>query len=479
MKTQTTDFNNVLEPIVSEVKQLETVGIDIEGNINLKGTIIGVSADNLGANLLTSLGGHQSTYYCRICEKEKINCQTSTFEDISCYRTKEKYQIHLNTIKNSEKVDLKHTRGIVRYCVLNDLEHYNVFTNPTVDIMHDLNEGVVQLVLKQVFEHCIKTNVFKETELKTLIKFYSYAKIFRKDKPSEIVIKKKSNHLHQNSAQIKCLLLNLPFILYKYREHPELLKVWICVQSLIEIFQTVHSTKLKKSRVQNLKLLVHDFLTNFKNCFEKPLTPKMHYMTHYETIIRIMGPLINMSMMRSEAKHKAFKQLARDTNNFINIHKSLAIKHQEFMCNAMCKEKGFQDKISSTHLHKMDKEFLIQNSNNMLDIVIEHEINAVESMTFNSYRYDRESVVLYNSTFYKIFDIILYESGYYFLCTKLKNNGIDEFSKSVKVEYPQLQANFDLIKFDDIHHKNVYALKSINNSSFVIIDNINVIDELS
>lgn len=72
-----------------------------------------------------------------------------------------------------------------------------------------------------------------------LIKFYSYPKTFRKDKPSEIVIKKKSNHLHQNSAQIKCLLLNLPFILYKYREHPELLKVWICVQSLIEIFRTV------------------------------------------------------------------------------------------------------------------------------------------------------------------------------------------------------------------------------------------------
>ena len=39
--------------------------------------------------------------------------------------------------------------------------------------------------------------------------------------------------------------------------------------------------------------------------------------------------------MRFEAKHKYFKKMAQTLNNFINIAKTLAHRHQRFMCYKM------------------------------------------------------------------------------------------------------------------------------------------------
>lgn len=39
--------------------------------------------------------------------------------------------------------------------------------------------------------------------------------------------------------------------------------------------------------------------------------------------------------MRFEAKHKHFKKIAQTLNNFINIAKTLAYRHQRFMCYKM------------------------------------------------------------------------------------------------------------------------------------------------
>lgn len=98
-----------------------------------------------------------------------------------------------------------------------------------------------------------------------LISFYSYPKIFRRDKPSELRIDKQK--LKQNSAQMRCLLLNLPHILNKYRDHEELRSVWNCVRLLILIFQTVSSIKLDRKRVDNLRQNIQALLTELKSVF--------------------------------------------------------------------------------------------------------------------------------------------------------------------------------------------------------------------
>lgn len=81
---------------------------------------------------------------------------------------------------------LKDTCGVVRYCKLNDLSHFNIFDNLSVDIMHDLTEGVIPLVLTNMIEFCVNAKIFKFENLKKLIDFYAYPKQFRKSKPTSI-----------------------------------------------------------------------------------------------------------------------------------------------------------------------------------------------------------------------------------------------------------------------------------------------------
>ena len=47
------------------------------------------------------------------------------------------------------------------------------------------------------------------------------------------------------------------------------------------------------------------------------------------------GPLSRLWCMRYEAKHSYFKQLARVIGNFKNMPKSLANRHQHYMCYLM------------------------------------------------------------------------------------------------------------------------------------------------
>lgn len=76
MKQEYTSLNNVLELIRNEFQILETDGICIGENLNLKGTLINVCCDNLGGKTLFGYAESFNTqYYCRICETEKCVCE--------------------------------------------------------------------------------------------------------------------------------------------------------------------------------------------------------------------------------------------------------------------------------------------------------------------------------------------------------------------------------------------------------------------
>lgn len=60
-------------------------------------------------------------------------------------------------------------------------------------------------------------------------------------------------------------------------------------------------------------------------------------------------------MMRFDAKHTVFKSFVRYTNNFININKTLAVKHQQ---NLITQENTFCDKFSSTKEKPINIDFI-------------------------------------------------------------------------------------------------------------------------
>ena len=81
-----------------------------------------------------------------------------------------------------------------------------------------------------------------------------------------------------------------------------------------------------------LKALIEEHLNLYVSLAGPSLKPKHHFLTHYAMIFDQCGPLINMSSMRYESKHRDITQAAGPNMSRVNIAQSLAIKHQLNMC---------------------------------------------------------------------------------------------------------------------------------------------------
>lgn len=60
-------------------------------------------------------------------------------------------------------------------------------------------------------------------------------------------------------------------------------------------------------------------------------SPKHHFVEHYPTLIRCFGPLVHLWTMRFEGKHRFFKRVVHDTQNFKNVTSTLATRHQHMI----------------------------------------------------------------------------------------------------------------------------------------------------
>lgn len=160
-----------------------------------------------------------------------------------------------------------------------------------------------------------------------MIRDFNYGILSLKNKPSVINLKKPN--LNQNATQCYNLFLNLPFIFYNYKIKIE--DVWFILEVLLQIVQIIFSYKITENDLLRLARLIRDFLSSMVEKGIK-LTPKMHHMIHYVTVIRNMGPLLNNWAMRIEAKHKFFTNIAKNVQCFKNITETLSSRHQQIAC---------------------------------------------------------------------------------------------------------------------------------------------------
>lgn len=65
--------------------------------------------------------------------------------------------------------------------------------------------------------------------------------------------------------------------------------------------------------------------------YGETLLPKHHFITHYPSVIKKLGPLIHTWAMRYEAKHREFIKDVPVINNYKNLCKTLANRYQTKM----------------------------------------------------------------------------------------------------------------------------------------------------
>lgn len=270
-----------------------------------------------------------NSYFCRLCEVSKGQSQYLVKECPEIMRTKESYnkcvEVANGFVERGQPIEFKATKGIKRACIFNSLQTFHVLDNISLDVMHDINEGLIPYFLAKFFEYCDKKKILKKSETHRLVRDFDYGVLHKRNKPSTINFER--SNLGQNATQLYSVMIHLPFIFRNVRE--KLREVWSSAESLLKLMQIVYSSEIREDDVCNLSTHIEEHFTCLQRFFDGKLIPKHHNVLHYPNTIRKIGPLINYWMMRFEAKHQFFTNAANNTKNFVNITKTLAHKHQE------------------------------------------------------------------------------------------------------------------------------------------------------
>lgn len=466
MKADDCSFDDVAKHILYDLQQLETVGIEIAHGNFLKGTLVHTSHDNLGGNqILGFVESFVAENCCRICEcNRSSDFQTLFREDSNKLRQKSSYENQTDQLSECSDTVIK---GIKRYCILNNLKYFHMLENPAVDLMHDVNEGVIPFFVQFLFTHMMGNNIAKLDVIEALVRDFNYGANNRDIKPSRIKLKKRS--CGQSASQIFCIMKFLPFILIDYRD--KLVEEWEMMNCLLELIQIVYSCKIREDDLKRLEQLIENHLWSLVQR-GMSLIFKHHELIHYPNVIRRMGPVIHGWMMRYEAKHKTFTTQARNTNNFINITKSLAYQHQEFAAEMNL----FGNKIEPAK--KKIKFTKHVDSDIYAEIFHDRDINSlcvIEFLHYNSFTYRRELLFLKNKKVHRIKLILQDKSDFLFVCQIFTFEKSDISAHSFKINN-ESESQFALFNFNQLNIKKIVDEVVLGENAYFIAESLDKFD---
>lgn len=196
--------------------------------------------------------------------------------------------------------------------------------------------------------------------------------------------------------------------------------------SLLNCMRIVFSYKVDEDDLSNLTAMSEKHLHAMITLFEAKLKPKQHNLTHYPNVIRQMGPLKLMWMMRFESKHKYFTSIAKKTNNFTNLTKTLAENHQSYIC---WKNNSYKDDIEISKKYtpfNTCKDFAlfqpILERNSPVDI---SSFNTVKFLKVNNSIYKKGLMFINENSLHEIIFILdRNNEDYYLICQVYKSKKI-------------------------------------------------------
>jgi len=353
-------YGAVLEPLLKDLVHLEEEGLFVPAfGKNIKGTVVSVVADNLGAH---SIGGFlesfSGSHVCRFClgklsEFQEKEVRSRAFQP----RTKQEHSIHVQTAL--ENPTLTHCFGVKRQCVLTDsLKYFHVLSGYPPDLLHDLFEGIVPLELALCLNVLIKKKLFTLFELNGLIGQFPYKWIDKTNRPQSIPLNLSTRRsIGGNAHENWCLLRMLPFIIGS--KVPKSEPTWHLLMDLKDIAELVVSPVHTDDTISYLDTKISEHRQRYVQVFpEETLRPKHHFLEHYPELIKAFGPLVAVWTMRFEAKHSFFKRVVRQTNSFRNILLSLAVKHQHMLAYHLYNTDILKPALSVSKLSSMPLNIL-------------------------------------------------------------------------------------------------------------------------
>lgn len=226
--------------------------------------------------------------------------------------------------------------GVQGACVLRQgLPYFHTVTGFPPDILHDLLEGIVPVELALCIGEVIHHKYFTLEYLNQKIISFPYKHTDKVDRPHPIPMtfpakKTIGGNGHENAT----LLRLLPFLIGS--KVPEDDGAWNVLMDLKDMVELIICPVFTDESIQYLQMKIQDHRNMLQEVFpDFTLRPKHHYTEHYPDLICCFGPLVHLWTMRFEGKHSFFKRVVHDTQNFKNILKTLANRHQHMMAYSL------------------------------------------------------------------------------------------------------------------------------------------------
>ena len=287
-------INSILEPIVKEIKDLETYGLEIENEIYFASLYQNLG-DNLGIhhvfNLKCCFTGEN---ICHLCDASTESIQKKINHGSFQTKLKRDYDLALSQMLIDDSKIL--TLGIKGKCLLNDLRYFHTTKNYAFDLTHDLWEGIVPYELSIFFHDFIYVKKYFTMDfLNNRIKSFNYGKLESKNKPSLLTLN--SNKwfkvkIKQKAAKMVCLFNHIPFLVGdKIPENDENWELYLLLARIIDILDF---RSISLSQIAQLEWLIEEHHFLFKKLHPSSNLLKKHYnMVHYPNCIREIGNLGN------------------------------------------------------------------------------------------------------------------------------------------------------------------------------------------
>ncbi|KAF0700218.1 MULE domain-containing protein, partial [Aphis craccivora] len=284
--------NNVIfNPLIDELNYLRDTGVYISTD-NFKGTIqfeLGVIVgDNLGVHSITGfVESFSSNYPCRICKMRKEDIQKQCTVNNNLIRTVKQYNLDVSEGDVSSS-------GIKEACIWHKVLGFNVLEQVGMDIMHDILEGVGKYDLAFLISYYVEDlKIFTLQVLNERIVCFDYWPD-RGSKPCVLHIEHLRKINIRLSASETMSLIRYFGLLIGYFV-PLNDPVWCLYILLRQIIDIITSTPLQVGCCELLQTLVSEHNDIYIKIYShKKLKPKYHFMLHYHTIIKKLGPLPNI-----------------------------------------------------------------------------------------------------------------------------------------------------------------------------------------
>lgn len=280
-----------------------------------------VLGDNKGMNSIFGfVESFTLTHCCRVCYAGAEEIKALCKEDTSLLRTKEKYESDVKHIDSSKT-------GIKWGTIFNRLIGFHLIDNISIDIMHDLFEGVANYVMAMIILRLLETNGRFSLEILNFILQRTNFAFESSNVPLPISLEylKKNKWLKMSASEMLFFTRYFGLMVGDLVSNDcEVWQLYIQLREIVHILTSPMITELDLLRVEGL---ITEHHTLYKKLFGD-LKFKFHILLHYVRIMRRNGPAIHTSSIRYESKHREITAILNATASRVNVLQTIGIRQQ-------------------------------------------------------------------------------------------------------------------------------------------------------